>query len=196
MSGAVYPLFAIPVFYVPIQNYEVIDSIVTNDVIKRNVVKEPEGWKCNVNTSYLNRNDDSWFNEFYNVIETEIKQSFKKFFNADILCEMDKPWINEYEKGYFQEKHQHLNLEGYNYSYCYFHRLPDHKDCAKFVFNSNNYNIEYMTKTPFLTQEVCIPEVKQYDLIVFPSWVQHSVTKHNIDMQRVTISGNFKVSKI
>jgi hypothetical protein len=193
MSAGYYPLFQIPVFHMPIKKYANIDYVITDDVVERNVIREPDGWRCAVNTSYKNRKDISWFKTFFDIIEIDIKESFKHFFKEDISCTWNSPWINQYKNGYFQEKHHHLNLDGDNYSYCYFHKLPDDKDCAKFVFHSDNYTSEWTTKTPFVTQDMFAPEIKEHDLIVFPCWVQHSVTKHKIDKQRVTISGNFKV---
>jgi uncharacterized protein (TIGR02466 family) len=142
-------------------------------------------WNCNVRTS---RGVEYDWNEFLKTIQPYFTQlPYKKESTIDFA----EPWMNVYSKGCYQESHQHMS-GGHQLSYCYFSKLP--KGSGKFGF----WNEQFRMYCSNQLQEVMnldivewgFPEVKEGDLLIFPSFLTHQVTYHPIDELRVTVSGN------
>jgi len=196
LTGTLHKLFYIPVYSCPVESYGVIDSLVTDELIDKVVVPRPNGWNCEVDTSFSQKAKDiTWVKSFLNIVRPKIFEYFKASHSTDkVELVMDLPWINRYTRGQYQERHNHLASDAFTFSYCYFHRLPAEEGCAQFMFRSNNSDQEHLTPKLVCSQLSFKPEVKQHDIIIFPSWVDHLVTTHNLDNPRVTISGNFSVN--
>ena len=145
-------------------------------------------WNCNVKTS---RGVEYDWNQFLQTIQPYFtllphkKQGSLNF---------SDPWMNVYGKGSYQEAHQHV-LSGEQLSYCYFSKLPE--GSGKFGFWNEQFRMYCMSN---LCQTLDLdlvewgfPEVKEGDLLVFPSFLTHQVTYHSIDELRVTVSGNMMI---
>ena len=109
-------------------------------------------------------------------------------------------WRNTYQKGGFQELHDHIGAdeEECHLSGCFF--LNDfHPDGGKFYFQ-NRYSSElglvwkrFMKTSPALHGPYYwFPEYKAGDIIFFPSYMFHGVTPHKLESPRTTISFNMK----
>ena len=145
-------------------------------------------WNCDVKTS---RGVEYDWNEFLQTIQPYFTQlPYKK----EASLNFSDPWMNVYNKGSYQEAHQHVS-GGEQLSYCYFSKLPENS--GKFGFWNEQFRM-YATSNLYQTLELGIvewgfPEVKEGDLLIFPSFLIHQVTYHSLDDVRVTVSGNVRM---
>jgi len=117
----------------------------------------------------------------------------------EMNCQMDvilqNPWLNHYERGYFQEIHDHINCD---MSLVMF--LNHEEDFAKFYFYDEvSYKILPMfnnLRGLLGTDVFHCPEISAGDVIAFPSTFLHGVTPHESDTVRKTFSFNFNVDTI
>ena len=78
-------------------------------------------------------------------------------------------WGNVYHKGDYTDSHDHMPAP---YSFTYYVKAPD--GSAPLIFDDLG--------------ETWYP--KEGDLVLFPGYVKHSVPKHTIDENRISIAGN------
>jgi hypothetical protein len=196
MTDTLHKVFYVPVYSCHIDRYSEIDNAVTDDIVNKIVIPNHDEWHCDVDTSFAQRlKDTSWLRIFYNIMHPKLEEYFVKAFNRnDVNIKFGIPWINRYNNGKYQERHNHLAASDEMFSYCYFHKLPSQTGCADFKFKSNIEDLEHLQPEEVKSQRAFKPEVNQYDVIIFPSWLDHLVTTHKLDSPRVTISGNFGIS--
>mgnify|MGYP001182520915 FL=1 len=115
----------------------------------------------------------------------------------NVFC--DEMWFNKYEKGDYQEPHDHA-FPGRGISVIYFLDFPDQEkepggtlvfECPNFqmiratgmdrIFN--DYNYQHIT-----------PPLKKGTLIIFPSYISHYVLPNKTDKRRATIAANFVIT--
>ena len=163
-----------------------LGNIDFNNLEKSCVVNKE--WNCLVKTS-------RGINYDWNLFLKTIQPYFLQLpFKQKGSLNFSEPWMNVYTKGCYQEPHHHIS-DGHQLSYCYFSKLP--KDSGKFGFWNEQFR-SYCSNglQEILNTEVVewgFPEVKEGDLLIFPSFLIHQVTYHGIDKSRVTVSGNVKM---
>ena len=141
----------------------------------------------------------------YKGVGSVLAQTLRIFFLEMGVMEGDKDfdnmrllsiWRNTYNKGYYQEIHDHLGPEGADLSGVVF--LNDHVEGAsEFYFYDKHYS-EVTTSWRRLLQKVKAPNSnklkicnpKAGDVLLFPSYIPHGVTMHEINQPRTTISFN------
>ena len=125
-------------------------------------------------------------------IEMGVMEGDKDFDNMRMLS----IWRNTYNKGYYQEIHDHLSSDGSDLSGVVF--LNDYVEGAsEFYFYDKHYS-EVTTSWRRLLQKVKAPNSnklkicnpKAGDGVLFPSYIPHGVTMHKINQPRTTISFN------
>ena len=108
---------------------------------------------------------------------------------------LQNPWLNHYERGYFQEIHDHINCDmslvmflnqGENFAEFYFYDEVSYK-----ILPMCN-NLRDILGTDVFHR----PKINAGDVIVFPSTFLHGVTPHESDIVRKTFSFNFNVEAI
>jgi uncharacterized protein (TIGR02466 family) len=195
--------FGVPIGHYHIDNFDnlskILNSFDLENCTKRVGEKYLSDWDCNVKTGLdieRNNSEYGWVPEFINHIEKYIYEYISSISLYDLPIEtlMPPPWVNIYEFNDFQEIHEHLGSQNL-ISYCYFHKLPERH--GKFVLVDKNANNFYLgQENTQLLKTVggnFVPQVKEGDLIIFPSWVSHKVTLNKSTDQRISISGNVKV---
>ena len=116
-------------------------------------------------------------------------------------------WCSKYTKGMYQAEHNHLD-KGEIFSFVYFAKYDKTKD-ANLVFvkdmsnanqkgflvdNSPNTLHEELREHPAFCNHVTLDNIKEGDLVIFPSYLDHFVEEQKHDGPRITIAGNlFKV---
>ena len=149
-------------------------------------------WQCSVKTSRGIKND-------WSKLEKIVSEKLKNFplRKNNFKLSIETPWMNVYENGDYQEPHHHVS-NGFQFSFCYFYRLP--KNCGKFSFYNEsyrNYCADNMNQVLDLESisffEWIIPDVVEKDLIIFPSHYIHQVSQNKTEEKRITISGNIKL---
>jgi len=125
-----------------------------------------------------------------NIFSNELGVNFDKL-------KMLGVWRNTYNKGYYQEIHDHVAHDGADLSGVVF--LTDHVEGAsKFYFFNKHYSemstfwIRLLndTKATYRTYSI-IPKVG--DVLLFPSYMMHGVTMHKIDQPRTTVAFNISL---
>ena len=124
----------------------------------------------------------------YPVVNNFLKRANISLENFELM----QPWKNTYEKGGFQEIHDHGDsiLSG-----CIFLDNPD-PDFGNFYFY-NRHAVELLKPqrqllsnlfdSPYLS---FVPSVVKGDILIFPSYLMHGVTMHKSEKTRTTISFN------
>ena len=105
---------------------------------------------------------------------------------------MFNPWLNLYERGYYQELHCH---KGNDLSSIFF--VNDGINFSELFFydrNANNFSDNFEELISY-ESTINIP-YKKGDIIFFPSHTLHGVTSHQNDEIRKTLSVNFKIDKV
>ena len=121
---------------------------------------------------------------------------------------IQNPWYNYYLKHSSQEMHDHVSVCSEDntfvfFSAVYFLKLNDNHPKIEF-YNPNTYSISNgqseKVRSYFNTQNInhsfrkrCFDfDVKEDDLIIFPSSLEHAVFQQRVDDPRITISFNIK----
>jgi len=159
---------------------DLIDSCVSNNE-----------WSCNVKTS--RGVEYNWDGFLTHISPYFLQLPYKK--KGSI--KFDTPWMNVYTNGCYQEPHHHVS-SGNQLSYCYFLKLP--VNSGKFGFMNENYRNYCLNDfNDFIDidqPEWGYPDVKEGDLLIFPSFLIHQVTYQAVNKCRVTISGNLKIGQV
>ena len=103
-------------------------------------------------------------------------------------------WRNTYYKDYYQELHDHYDVDGSDLSGVVF--LNDYEEGASQFYFYNKYRSELSTSwlklfntTGFQYRNAAI-RPKAGDVLLFPSYLLHGVTPHKLDNPRQTVSFN------
>ena len=102
------------------------------------------------------------------------------------------PWINFMQKGDHQEIHTHPDS---NIVCVYMVKLP--KDGAKlFLYQQQTLSMAYgwwHVSGENQPKSFYVPDLKEGDCIFFPGYMEHAVSKHKVNEERVTISQNINL---
>jgi len=178
------------------ETHEAIKTIVLAD--KMNKSNESYGsWKfCELNSSFFEKS--ILYNErlvgYETILENEIKKHMNKI-NEKLEYVIERPWYNVYKKGNFQEPHTHLGTSnGVALSCVYCIKESD----AELYFFNPQYNVHKLSgiRSIFNSdnyKEHFIPDMKEGNLIIFPSYLYHGVSPQKHDTERITIAVNIRV---
>ena len=177
---------------------ETFEQWIAND----NIFHNPWSFFCNIDTTIQNAHGNSelpW-NDFIEPAIHDLNEYLKYFDVQGPLRFTVSAWLNRYKKGYSQEVHHHVQTD-IVFSCAYMLKLP--KDGGQFSFVSNNsYGNSFaytgfnnLCGPKFPMSDKYTPELKQGDIIFFPSDAYHMVGPNNTDEVRATISANFGVSR-
>jgi len=159
----------------------------------------PKKWKCNVHSSFEDKNNDDFFllkeNNLLDVIENKIHE-FLSLYGEKINLHGDfslsEIWYNVYKNNQFQEPHTH---GGSIFSGCYYLKFNKH-DHHQTQFYNPNYNLDYLKleNNPHFCFE---PDCEEDDLIIFPSALKHGTkgVMQNSNDTRITISFNVYIEE-
>jgi hypothetical protein len=122
-----------------------------------------------------------------------LKPSIELFANdleATIKYTMYNPWMNLYKRGDHQEVHEH---SGNDISCVFFANSGE--GFAEFYFKDrNSIFLTEKVKRLINYKNVYVPDVKEGDIIFFPSNLEHGVSPHNSDVTRRTLSVNLTLN--
>ena len=163
------------------------------------IAKFPEtNWDCNVETTfkqpYTETMDIFPWEEYFAGVSQNIAQMAQEFGSPPLQTKPNGAWVNLYRNGQFQERHGHVD----RFTTCsaiYFVNY-DHQQDARVSFrNPNADNYVYSNFAAFLPHslEWYFPAVEEGDVIIFPGFLEHSVSKQSVDRIRLTVSCNYSV---
>jgi len=158
---------------------DIVDSYTSKDIDNQNFK-----WGKNCLIDRITIHDDNIADCIYSNI-----QSFVEEMEVKVNVKLERPWINLYQKGYFQEIHDHAESD---FSATIF--INSGYDFSKFYFYDRfHYRNTKIMKKEFTLNDVFYPELEQGDIIIFPAHMLHGVSPHKNDTIRKTISFNFNI---
>ena len=198
-------LFPVTVFHTNIRENNMLKQKylpLMSECYNSGKLKPPEGWITNnVQTSF---NHDEFNQEIFDQEIVEVYQKYiERFFDDVVKFDFVDLWFNWYEKGEYQEAHNHLNPDIFDSTVAHFaviHYLrfdPEVHEAATFVdpIVNQRYNTFEMRSTHY-SPKYC-PKVDEGDIIMFPNYLEHYVkqTSPTENNPRVTVSFNISVKK-
>lgn len=189
-------LFPTPVWTIQLDNYETVNEKMYN-YIKGSQVKDQKGiTKSNVKGWHSNNFDlkEDEPKDFINFISPSIEKVME-----DMNWEKDKQsvkitnmWAIINTGGSKNSRHQHGNS---SISGAYYVRAP--KKCGDIVFYDPRpaavFSYPTSLSSNFLNAQVNGISPKEGGLILFPSYVDHSVNENLSDNERIVISFNITI---
>jgi len=123
-----------------------------------------------------------------------LQPSFKIFgdhFSKPFRINIEDPWLNYYERGSFQEMHDHQT----EFACVYFiNSGPDFSVFSFYDRNRVNLLPECQYIMDYKYQDT--PNISAGDIIFFPGQMLHYVSPHNSDTIRKTLSVNLKIQHV
>lgn len=190
-------LFGIRIFKHELETHKEIKEKYLKEIIsgyEKSIYNIPYGWETsNVHTSFSSNNQiikdcpeeykkifDHYFSEAKEVHEALGKNEYELNY-----------WHNVCKNGEYQECHHHMpNV----YSAIHFLQF-DESDHHAPVFYDPSRMLKTIGVHRHLAQKF-IPDIMEGDMIVFPSYLEHSVPSLRYNKHRVTISINMSLSTL
>lgn len=192
-------IFSVPIMHLPLKEKTFIENLFAGkdfDELTKEVGEDfLSAWNCNLKTSHALDTDNSWVQEFISYIQPYVFAYIEKHKCTDKSFDVifDRPWVNLYEYGDNQNLHNHLGSNNI-LSYSYFLHFPENSSKISFrnSIRDKNFHGQDSERILNIIDSFYEPEINEGDLVIFPSWLEHSVHK-NKNNKRVTISGNIKI---
>ena len=189
-------LFPTPVWTIQLENFESINNEMYN-FIKEYQIKDQEGIKKS--------NNKGWHSKDFNMQETEPKNFIKSISPSIEKVIADMNWEKEKQSvkisnmwaiintgGSTNSRHQHGNS---TISGAYYIRAP--KNCGDIVFYDPRpaavYSHPNVEGPNMLNAQVNGITPKEGALVLFPSYLDHSVNENLSKEERIVISFNIKI---
>lgn len=151
-------------------------------------------WNCKMSHILSDQHIDKELNIF-KIITNKVKKYISYIPDRKGLTLRRTPnskselWVNIYNKGDYQDAHDHTDPNNIKYGLVYFVKYNPDTD-AKLVFgNPDTAELTLIPPTLKIIDEKFIP-MNEGEVIIFPSYLPHYVEKHESDTQRITVSGN------
>jgi len=188
-------LFPVTVFKGQVSDNEILKNLLVSEILNESKDLEiPEDWTTHkVKTSFSTGSNILNHTE----LTSQYVDCMRDVFDKDFDVSINKIWYNVYTDGEYQEVHDHLGslFEPSHFSFIHFlcfdkgnHRPPEFRDPLS-QLRTTSLELERNN-----CGEVYVPDVKEGDLIMFPSYLQHCVPPgKKTEYPRITISFNVKV---
>ena len=189
MVGLTLSLFAVPVSIFKIEdiNYQAIKKLLTNMEYK-NIGKDTDHSLISKTLNILNEYDE------LNALKIKINKAIKNFSEivmSNQQCEfaLTSSWATQSKRGQRSDAHVHSNNM---YSAVYYNTDIEHCGAIRFYQNKSlgSFQLTPRENTTVNSDYWDIP-VKEKTLIVFPSYLQHSILRNNSDQIRYSIACNY-----
>lgn len=145
------------------------------------------GWQC---FDFVKK--DKSYIQLINTINIEIQNAHESMgYNSNLQSSIQSSWINVNDKYSYNLKHTHPRSL---FSGVYYVQVPE-GNSGDIVFYRENYMLNYIP--PYIVKDwnninsstISIkPKVGM--LLIFPSWLEHSVTTNLTNQDRISISFN------
>lgn len=192
-------LFPVTVFQTQVKNNNLLKKVLTKDILNSaKNLEVPETWITDkILTSFTEDSNIIERNKF--LLENTYLDSISEIFDREVEVDIKKIWYNIYLNGEYQEEHDHLGgiFNQAHFSFIHFlcfderdHKPPEFRDPLSQL---RNLSLELDSNK---WGEVYVPKVREGDLLMFPSYLQHSVPAGNkTSYPRITLSFNISVTR-
>jgi uncharacterized protein (TIGR02466 family) len=191
-------MFSVPVYYTTLEKHEIYKKTFLSFVEDDQYFQEAKNWDSKTETTFMHPlNQTLPWRDLVNDVSTHLFEYMKIFDPHSKYRIGTDAWLNRYKFGGYQEQHNHVGEKNF-FSCAYMLDVPD--DSGKFVFVDTNLDfyasVGFYKVFNIVPSRAFIPPLKEGDLIIFPSYMDHYVTKNNTDRVRSTISMNFTLEPI
>ena len=194
----IYRLFPTPVFHFRVENYQELNTELENYIL--NLKKKDEkgtkksnagGWHSHnfdINNDNKAKKFAKIFEEFYKKVIIN-KMGWKYDSNK---VKMEAMWSIINKKGSFNIQHNHPNSF---LSAAYYVRHPEKSGNIRFFDPREQKNIRYpkIKKYTDLSAVIIEKDPKEGDLLIFPSYLYHSVGENLSEDDRIIVSFNVEI---
>ena len=194
----IYKLFPTPVFHFRVENYQKLNTELENYILNLRKKDEKGQKKSNAggwHSHNFDLNNDNTAKKFAKI--------FEEFYKKVIINEMgwkydsnkvkmDAMWSIINKKGSFNIQHNHANAY---LSSAYYVRYPEKSGSIKFFDPREQKNIRYPKIKNYTDISAVITEItpKEGDLLIFPSYLYHSVGENLSEDDRIIVSFNINI---
>lgn len=191
-------IFQIPIYVGRLQSQEIIEKAFSKVIEKEENFATTPNWDCSVKSTLNTKHNKEhpWGVFLEEVKGYHLKEFCKTITNNSPWKNIrvnSNCWMNKYEKGDYQEVHNHTSL-GIQFSCSYMFKLPTTEPLLRFRWAANDWydstglsNLFQETAGPIWTSET----QREGDIFIFPSFLEHLVLPNRSDEPRYTISANF-----
>ena len=196
-------LFPIHLFQTNIrENGLILDDVLDKIeyLYKKKNLKVPDGWltdslfttfDINEINSFIFHDDSIFFKYYHDYV--------KKFFDKPVEFEFDDIWLNVYSKGEFQEQHTHSSFDVFSrrsHFSCIHYLKFDSEVHEPVIFvdpiEEKRYNTIEMDSN-YYGNGRWSPYVREGDLLMFPPYLSHYVSKSDPTPNNPRISISFNI---
>ncbi|SVD80640.1 uncharacterized protein METZ01_LOCUS433494 [marine metagenome] len=194
----IYKLFPTPVFHFRVENYQELNTELENYILDLRK-KDEKGQKKS--------NAGGWHSHNFDLANDNTAKKFakifEKFYKKVIINEMgwkydsnkvkmEAMWSIINKKGSFNIQHNHANAY---LSSAYYVRYPEKSGSIKFFDPREQKNIRYPKIKNYTDISAVITEItpKEGDLLIFPSYLYHSVGENLSEDDRIIVSFNINI---
>ena len=197
-------IFPVTYFHLNIPDNKMLKDNLSDKIVKDSEnLPIPEGWTTTcLRTSFDGepRGKEIFFGEdntYQKLLEERYGRAIRSVFDAPFQIAIDELWYNVYTDGEWQEEHDHIGGPWGAHFSCIHFLSYDRKRHVPVRFKDpmaqiRNLGIE-LDRNDY--DEVWEPNIYEGDLLMFPSWLVHSVRPGppTPDYPRITIAFNFRV---
>tara|TARA_Y100000590_G_scaffold339040_1_gene386440 strand:- start:6395 stop:7003 length:609 start_codon:yes stop_codon:yes gene_type:complete len=193
-----FKFFSTPVFHFTLENYEKLNNELEKYIL--NLKKKDEKGQTKSNAG-------GWHSDNFDIVNDPVAKKFanvfEKYYKKVIIDEMgwkydsnltkmEAMWSIINKKGSFNIQHNHANAY---LSSAYYVRYPENSGVIKFYDPRDQKNIRYPKIKNYTELSAQIVEIKpkEGDLLIFPSYLYHSVAKNLSEKDRIIISFNIDI---
>ena len=194
----IYKLFPTPVFHFRVENYQKLNTELENYILNLRKKDEKGQKKSNAggwHSHNFDLNNDNTAKKFAKIFE----QFYKKVIINEMgwkydsnKVKMEAMWSIINKKGSFNIQHNHANAY---LSSAYYVRYPEKSGSIKFFDPREQKNIRYPKIKNYTDISAVITEItpKEGDLLIFPSYLYHSVSENLSEDDRIIVSFNINI---
>ena len=197
-----YNIFPVTVYKTRIEDNDFLKEKIVSSVEKAlPELDSPEDWATdNLKTSFEGepKGKEVLVGKNNVLLKEKYSNAISEIFDREITWEIvDDIWYNYYEKGSYQELHQHIAGPFQKIHFSCIHYLSYDRDVhtpAEFHDPISAIRAHSLTLDKDFVGDFFIPQVEEGDLIMFPAYLQHRVLPQKVsDIPRITLSFNFRL---
>jgi len=194
----IYKLFPTPVFHFKLENYQKLNIELESyilDLKKKNRDGQKKSNYGGWHSPFFDQKNDNVPKKFSVVIKNFLKKIFINEmgwkYNPD-KAKIIGMWSIINKKGSFNIQHNHPNAY---LSAAYYVKVPENSGNIKFFDPKEQKNIRYPKIKNYTDISAVITEItpKEGDLLIFPSYLYHSVGENLSEDDRIIVSFNVDV---
>ena len=199
-----YNIFPVTIYKTRIEDNDFLKEKIVSGVEKAlPELDSPEDWATdNLKTSFEGepKGKEVLVGKNNVLLKKYYSDAISEIFDREITWEIvDDIWYNYYEKGSYQELHEHIADPFQKIHFSCIHYLSYDKGIhtpAEFQDPISAVRAHSLTLDKDFVGDFYIPQVKEGDLIMFPAYLQHRVLPQKVsDIPRITLSFNFRLLK-